>query len=110
MMINYLKSIHYKDLLAILSRVAGLSILITDATFVNSVNSLFGKDGAGILAAIGFVTTLAADLLRISGSPSGDFVSVKVVPQKLNNLVSSTSQTATINAADSSTSSQGITQ
>jgi hypothetical protein len=61
---------HKLDILAIVSQVAGLSILASDASFVSSLTTLFGTNGPKIVAAIGLLAVMASTVLRIVGSPS----------------------------------------
>jgi hypothetical protein len=48
----------------ILTRLAGLSALVVDQTFTTSINTLFPNYGPKILAGIGIVAFVAADLLH----------------------------------------------
>lgn len=61
---------HKLDLAALLSRLAGLSILASDATFQSSISTLFGAWGPKILAGLGLTAILATDILRVIGSPT----------------------------------------
>lgn len=61
---------HKLDIAAIVSQIAGLSILAGDATFQSALTSLFGLNGPKITAAIGLVAVMASTILRIIGSPS----------------------------------------
>jgi hypothetical protein len=62
--------VHKLDILAIISQVAGLSILASDATFQSSLTILFGTNSPKIVACVGLVAVLASTVLRIVGSPS----------------------------------------
>jgi len=61
---------HKLDILAIISQVAGLGLLASDATFASALTTLFGLDGPKIVAAIGLIAVLASTVLRIIGAPS----------------------------------------
>ncbi len=63
-------TLHKLDLMALLARVAGLSILASDATFQSSIASLAGSYAPKIIAVLGLVSLLATDVLRIIGSPT----------------------------------------
>lgn len=61
---------HIKDFTAILARVAGLSILTTDVAFTQAISTLLGAHAPSILAALGLLSTLAADMIRIQAVPA----------------------------------------
>jgi hypothetical protein len=69
---------HKADIIAILSRVAGLGILATDATFTSALTTLFGPYGTKIIAVIGLVAIIATDIIRVQSvpTPSGDTTDV----------------------------------
>jgi hypothetical protein len=62
--------VHKYDIAAIVSQLAGLSLLASDATFQTSLTTLFGTEGPKIVAGIGLISLLASTVLRIIGSPS----------------------------------------
>ena len=61
---------HPADLSALAARIAGLSILLTDANFVHSVNSVLGSNGATAIGILGIITTVAADAIRFAYLPA----------------------------------------
>lgn len=61
---------HKYDIAAIVSQLAGLSILASDATFQSSLTALFGPNSLKITAGIGLLAVLASTVLRVMGSPS----------------------------------------
>ncbi len=61
---------HKLDIAAIITQLAGLSILASDATFQSSLTLLLGTSAPKIVAAIGLISVLASTVLRIVGSPS----------------------------------------
>jgi hypothetical protein len=70
---------HALDLTAILTRIAGLSILAADTTFQTSITTLFGPHGTTIIAAIGLASVVATDVLRVIGSPTGSLLVIHSV-------------------------------
>jgi hypothetical protein len=64
------KNLHAIDVAAVLARLAGLGILASDVTFQQAIGTLFNGNGAKIVAAIGLVAVIAADILRVIGNPS----------------------------------------
>jgi len=65
-----MKNIHGIDLLSLLTRLAGLSILASDVTFQQALGTLFNGNGTKIVAAIGLVAVISADILRVVSNPS----------------------------------------
>jgi hypothetical protein len=61
---------HKFDLFALLSAVVGFASLSADAAFSTQVSTLFGSNGTTVLAVLGMVGTLAAQVLRILGNPT----------------------------------------
>jgi len=59
-----------KDLIAVLLTLAGLSALATDASFAKSLTTVAGGYAPTILGALGVVSAVAAQILRVIGSPS----------------------------------------
>lgn len=63
---------HKLDIVAIISRIAGLSILASDATFASSINAIAGPYGPKIVAILGLVAVVATDIIRVIAVPTKD--------------------------------------
>jgi len=66
---------HRNDVLALLARIGGLSVLATDAQFSQYITTLFGAQGPKIVAVFGLISVVAADVVRVLSVPtpsSGD--------------------------------------
>lgn len=58
------------NIVAVLSKIAGLGALVSDVTFANALTSLFGPSGTKAIAAIGIVSVVAGEILHIiDGQP-----------------------------------------
>lgn len=62
--------IHPADLIAILSRIAGLTAIATDMTFQKSLTTLAGPNATTILAVLGLVGIIATDIIRVTTVPT----------------------------------------
>lgn len=62
--------VHPIDFLAVLSQVAGLGILASDANFQSSITTLAGPYGPKIVAGLGLAALLASTVLRVYGCPT----------------------------------------
>jgi hypothetical protein len=61
---------HKIDVFTLLSAIVGFASLSADAAFSGQVSLLFGTHGTTVLAVLGLVGTLAAQVLRILGNPT----------------------------------------
>lgn len=62
--------IHPADLIAVISRIAGLAAIATDITFQKSLTTLFGAQATTILAIIGLIGIIATDIIRVTNVPT----------------------------------------
>lgn len=72
---------HKNDVLSILSLVVGISSLATDAAFSNQLSTLLGGSAPGILAVLGLLGTVAAQVIRILSVPTSPSVPTPPVVQ-----------------------------
>ena len=63
-------NLHQNDIAALLARTAGLSLLASDATFAQAINTLLPHYGPQVIAALGLISILSADLIRIISVPT----------------------------------------
>lgn len=61
---------HKLDILAVLTQLAGLGILASDATFQTYLTTLLGPSATKYVAFFGLTSLVASTILRIIGSPS----------------------------------------
>ena len=61
---------HINDISALLARTAGLSLLASDATFSQAINTLLPHYGPQIIASLGLISILSADLIRVLSVPT----------------------------------------
>lgn len=61
---------HKFDAIALLSTFVGVSSLATDATFSAQLSTLFGAHASTILALLGVLGVMAAQVLRVYGNPT----------------------------------------
>lgn len=65
-----MKNIHPADLIAILTRIAGLSALVGDAAFAQSLNALLGPAASTVITVLSLISIVATDIIRVVNVPT----------------------------------------
>jgi len=60
------------NVVGILTRIAGLSVLASDVTFTQSINQLMGPDATKIIPVIALASSLAGEIIHIVQTQPSD--------------------------------------
>lgn len=60
------------NMLGILTRLAGLSALVTDVTFTQGITQLLGPDATKVIALIGVISAISGEIIHIVQTQPAD--------------------------------------